>query len=396
MGQIRERVQGLSLRKSLVLYIAVFTLLALFLSAATSVLCGASSDAIRSAYPPSGERYYLTTETGERLGEGTYIGEISAPLSERDEQIIFLLEIAPAVLVPVYSALCIIAAALLFYRDKLKAPLAELQAASQKIAENNLDFTISRQGRDELGRLCASFEIMRAALAENLSEMWRQTEARRQLNAAFAHELRTPLTVIKGYNEMLRASENASTRETAATMQRHITRMESYVNSMSRLQRLEDAQPDAKLTELQPFLAVLHESAEMVCTKSGKRLQWKNNAPAIQVCIDTGFLSQTADNLVSNAARYAKGTVTLSVRQQRGGLQIIVSDDGPGFREDGLQNVVKPYFSEESREKGHFGLGLYIAKLLCERHGGSLQIGNTPTGAKAAAFFKFSASVDKK
>lgn len=41
-------------------------------------------------------------------------------------------------------------------------------------------------------------ETMRFTLANNFSEMWRQMEERKQLNAAFAHDLRTPLTVLKG------------------------------------------------------------------------------------------------------------------------------------------------------------------------------------------------------
>ena len=95
---------------------------------------------------------------------------------------------------------CIIAAALLFYRNKLKKPLAELMAASEKISNNDLDFSIEYDSKDELGQLCTSFEIMRTALANNFTEMWRQVEERKQLNAAFAHDLRTPLTVLKGYD----------------------------------------------------------------------------------------------------------------------------------------------------------------------------------------------------
>ena len=117
-------------------------------------------------------------------------------------------------------------------------------AASEKISNNDLDFSIEYDSKDELGQLCTSFEIMRTALANNFTEMWRQVEERKQLNAAFAHDLRTPLTVLKGYNEMLQASDNPQTRETAVTMGKHILRMETYVSSMSNLRRLEDTQPD--------------------------------------------------------------------------------------------------------------------------------------------------------
>ena len=64
-----------------------------------------------------------------------------------------------------------------------------------------------------------SFEIMRTALVNNFSEMWKQVEERKALNAAFAHDLRTPLTVLKGYNEMLQVDADERTRKIAATME---------------------------------------------------------------------------------------------------------------------------------------------------------------------------------
>ena len=265
MDKINRPVRNLSLRKSFILYLVVFAMLALVLSIMTISICDKTADKIRSTYPPSGEKYYLTNEQGEQLGDGAYIGNALVPLSKHDERMIALLEVFPTIAVAVYSALCIIAAALLFYRNKLKKPLAELMAASEKISNNDLDFSIEYDSKDELGQLCTSFEIMRTALANNFTEMWRQVEERKQLNAAFAHDLRTPLTVLKGYNEMLQASDNPQTRETAVTMGKHILRMETYVSSMSNLRRLEDTQPEYTTVLLQPFLSALYESMEMVC-----------------------------------------------------------------------------------------------------------------------------------
>ena len=89
------------------------------------------------------------------------------------------------------------AAALLFYKNKLKKPIDILNGASKKIANNNLDFKIQYDSKDEMGQLCSSFEKMRISLSENNSRMWRSMEERKRLNAAFAHDLRTPLTDIK-------------------------------------------------------------------------------------------------------------------------------------------------------------------------------------------------------
>ena len=380
--------QYLSLRKSLVLYVVAFAALAVVLSAATFALCNGAAESIRAAYPPSGEKYYLTNEQGERLGEGAYIGTEPVSLSEKDENIIALLELIPTVAVPLYSACCIIAAAMLFYRSRLKEPLAALREASEKIADNDLDFSVRCTSNDELGQLCQSFETMRATLADNFSQMWRQVEDRKALNAAFAHDLRTPLTVLKGYNEMLQASDDPQTRETAVTMGKHIARMEGYVDSMSRLGRMEDARPVYKLVELRPLAASLGDSARILCEKRGKELVVQTNLPDAPLYLDGDFVSQVCSNLVSNAARYAKRTVKLSFSVDGGGLLLSVWDDGKGFDPNSLQKAASPYYTEETDRSEHFGLGLYICKLLCERHNGCLQIENAADGALVSACFK--------
>lgn len=388
MDKIKHPGHDLSLRKSLVLYVLIFAVLAVVLSVETASLCSSIANAVRASYPISGERYYLTNERGERLGEGTYISDTPIQLTKRDERKIVILEVVPIIAVPLYSALCIIAAALLFYRNKLKKPLAELRTASEKISNNDLDFSIEYDSKDELGQLCTSFEIMRTTLADNFSEMWRQVEERRQLNAAFAHDLRTPLTVLKGYNEMLQASEHSQTRETAVTIGKHIYRMETYVDSMSNLCRMEDAQPEYKTVFLQSFLSSLYECAEIVCAQNGKTLYLQNETSVSQLSVDSSYISQVCNNLIANAVRYARTAVTLTFVLHDGGLQLSVSDDGKGFGKDILNKAASPYFTEETNHSEHFGLGLYICKLLCEHHGGYLQIENTSNGAKVTAFFK--------
>lgn len=388
MGQVNCRKHYLSLQKSLVLYVIAFVVLAVFLSVTTFSICGSAAEGIRASYPPSGEKYYLTNEQGEQLGDGAYIGIVPVPMSKEDERTIALLEKLPIVAAPIYSAFCIIAAALLFYRNRLKKPLAELRTASEKIANNDLDFSIDYDNNDELGQLCASFEIMRTTLANNFSKMWRQVEERKALNTAFAHDLRTPLTVLKGYNEMLQASDNSQTRETAATMGKHISRMESYVSSMSNLRRMEDTQPEYKLIDLQTVASSLYDSAKIVCAKNGKKLLLQNDIPVSRLSLDGSFVSQVCNNLISNAVRYARTSVTISFALRDNGLLLSVSDDGKGFDKSGLQKATSPYYTEESNHSEHFGLGLYICKLLCEHHNGYLKIENTTTGAKVSAYFK--------
>ncbi len=388
MEKMKPLWRNLSLRKSIVLYVFVFVVIALISSMATALFCNNAAENIKNSYPITGEKYYLTNENGEHLGEGSYIGTAPAALSPKDEQLISLYGIVPIIATPLYSALCIIAAALLFYRNKLKKPLAELKAASEKISNSDLDFSITYNSKDELGQLCTSFEVMRSTLANNFSEMWRQVEERKQLNAAFAHDLRTPLTVLKGYDEMLQVSNDDMTRETALTMGKHIFRLERYIDSMSSLRRLEDAQPEYTEISLQKLLSYLIESADMLCTQRNKKLSLQNNTTSKYLVLDKSFISQVINNLISNALRYAVSIITLTIEEKDNGLLLSVSDDGKGFSKDILKKAATPYFTEEENHLEHFGLGLYICKVFCEHHGGYLKLENLSIGAKVSAFFK--------
>ncbi len=394
MGKIKKLWRGLSLRKSIIILIFSFAALAILLSAATSEICYCATQRINASYPTIGEKYYLTNEKGERLGEGTYISKQITPMSEKDERLVTVLDLLPVIMTPIYSALCIIAAALLFYQTKLKEPLAMLRAASEKISNNDLDFQINYTSRDEMGQLCSSFEMMRSTLARNFSEMWRQMEERKQLNAVFAHDLRTPLTVLKGYNEMLQSSSDPATRDTAITMKKHILRLERYVDSMSRLRRLEDAQPAGDSVNLSGYIGTLADGTRLLCEQNGKKLCIQNSISEIPICIDCTFVSQVHQNLISNALRYARSQIQILYASDSRGFTLCVSDDGPGFSQNVLHKATSPYFTEEENHAEHFGLGLYICKLLCEHHGGYLKIENGSAGAKVTAFFK--SLVDKK
>lgn len=389
MDQIKKAGTSLSLRKSIAVYITTFCFLALVLCMVTVSACDHAIKGIEESYPVIGKKYYLTTEQGERLGEGNVIGKVSVPMTKEDERAIAFFNLLRMFCVPVYSAACIVGAALLFYRNKLKVPLELLTKASEKIAGNDLDFSVSYDSKDELGQLCNSFELMRSALSSNISEMGRQMEERKRLNAAFAHDLRTPLTVLKGYDEMLQASREEHTRSIAVTMGKHIERLEHYVESMGRLRRLEDAKPNCQRILLTDFVEGLEESAGIICSQKGKEMNLNNHAVRQEISIDAELISQVCTNLISNAVRYAKNLVTITIADTKEGLALLIADDGKGFGQDTLQYATDPYYTEEENHFEHFGLGLYICKVLCEHHGGFLTIQNTGKGAQVTAFFKF-------
>lgn len=286
---------------------------------------------------------------------------------------------------------CVVATGVLFFNRKLRAPLRLVDDASSRIAAGDLDFTIAYDNRNEMGRLAASFETMRASLAENQRELWRMVEQRQQLNAAFAHDLRTPLTVLKGYAEYLRAYvpqgrvPEAKLLSTVDLMRGYITRLEGYTASMGAMQRLEEVRPVPRVIAFAALSKRLQAAAEMLRGVAGLTFVEDGDG---DVVVDADMITQVLENLVSNAARYAARMVRVDVSRVGAVLRLAVLDDGPGFTADMLEAGVKPFQRQRTgdEESEHYGLGLYICSVLCQRHGGSLVIENDGGGKVIATF----------
>ena len=274
-----------------------------------------------------------------------------------------------------------------FYRWKIKKPLAILNAASQKIAQNDLDFQVTVPTGDELGKLCQSFETMRASLEENNRSLWAAVEERKRLNAAFSHDLRTPLTVLQGYSDLLLDAlpsgdlSPEKTVSTVLTMQRSLTRLQRYVESMNSLQRLEDLEPQKSTVPFSTLCAQLEETGKILRKEQGFHFASRGEG---NVFLDSELLFQVYENLLSNAGRYAKGNIWVTAEMEGTALSLTVADDGPGFPPAALKRAAEPYYradrSPNPEGELHFGLGLYLCRVLCQKHGGSLEIGNAPEG----------------
>lgn len=295
---------------------------------------------------------------------------------------------------PVCFVLCIAVTSVLFYRRQLQRPLEVLEDAAAQIAANNLDFTVSCDRPDELGRLCLSFDRMRYALRENNEEMWRQMEERKQLNAAFSHDLRTPLTVLKGQSELLIAYGPKMTAEkvtrTAEMMRRHIMRLEKYVDTMNELQRLPDLVIEYHPVPVQALLEPIRQEGESLCREKGLIFRISESggkeAPS-DLFLDLSVVMRVFENLMSNAVRFADREVCVLVRREEDRLQLEVRDDGAGFTKKDLSRATNPFYrAEGEKEEGHLGMGLNICKILCEKHGGCLRLNNREGAAVTAEF----------
>ena len=298
---------------------------------------------------------------------------------------------AQVLLVPIWMFLCFAVTGIIFYNNDLKKPINILLDASRKISENQLDFKVEYKKRNELGMLCASFDEMRSALYENNREMWRSLEERKRLNSAFSHDLRTPLTVLKGYADFLEkyVPDGKVTDEkllsVISMMNGQISRLEHYTQKMNAVQKLEDIVPNIHTVSAPDLLTNLSETGRLIC---GDGFRFITSQDAQTVSIDTELVMQVYENMISNAVRYAKNSVEVRCCISESLLTISVFDDGTGFTEEALKHASQPFFRDEKEpDKTHFGLGLYISRILCEKCGGRLTIQNHENGGQVTAEF---------
>ena len=291
--------------------------------------------------------------------------------------------------------LCVAATGIIFYKRELEKPIGVLMDASEKISENCLDFELKPVKQNELGQLCQSFEDMRLALYENNRELWHTLEERKRLNAAFSHDIRTPLAVLKGYQEMMQnyVPEDKFSKEQLMemidTMGGQIERLENYTQKMSAVQKLEDIVPECSKVSLKELGEQCRENGKLLADNLEFELQTSVDT---ELFIDKELFLEVFENLVSNGARFAKSRIKATIGYEEEMLALTVEDDGPGFSEEALHRGTDPFYGSEKDGRIHFGLGLYLCKTICEKHGGELVLenrtsGNTVWGGRITAKF---------
>ncbi len=281
----------------------------------------------------------------------------------------------------VSSIIGILLCGLYFYKRKLAEPLKLLSDATAKIASKDLDFSIQYGFNDEMGALCQSFEHMRMTLYENNKILWKMLEERKLMQASIAHDLRNPIAIIEGYTEylqlnlpngklsiqrILRISDN---------LNKAAKRLEYYTESIKMINQFEDVKMNPKKTPVLEFLKDIEDDFSIIASGSNIQLIVTNNLKDCFVKFDATAVYRILENIFGNAIRFAKEKITISFSTEKQYLIIFVSDDGCGFSDDILENNSN-LLLPKPKEDGHMGIGLTISRILCQKHGGNLELSN--------------------
>lgn len=333
------------------------------------------------------KRYMTINSPDFQMDEntGNYILDIDnnnitwQPLSTWDT-VVYYGSYAAMIGLPVfYIAVGIGAAAAVYYRKKLRNPITQLQNGVERIQEDNLDFHIEYDGDDELGQLCCSMEKMRRELRQKHKALWESLEQRKLLNASVSHDLRTPITVLKGYLDYLEKNipQDKLTEDmlldTVSSMQGAVNRLELYVESVRDIEKIENIEIEKRSENVKLLLNELRSNVRQLA--GNKEIIISNDIAVDKIQIDKGVFFRILENLLQNALRYAEKQVSINLSHKKDFLILTVKDDGKGFSAADLEKATTVFYSND-KEKQHFGIGLSVCKILCEKHGGLLYVGN--------------------
>lgn len=392
-----EKIKDLSLKAAIILYMAIALAISTILSFGLTHYAGNVQEDIWFKYVNI-EEYMESVENESGNNYLTAIPRIQSKyMSDQD---VFIVEVCDAIETwgdLTISFLSCTIAIFLFYRKKLRIPLQVLSEASNRISENDLTFEITYESKDEMGHLCKEFEKMRRELVSNKKKIWSLIEDERTLRSAIAHDIRTPIALVKGNLEIVdeffplhKLSEEKVVEIVTKTLQ-HIEHLEHFVDMMKCLNSIVDMEPEYKKMTYKELAKKVYEIQKDLCEKGKKDFEFEHNDVDREIKIDSVFIIEVEENLLTNALRYARNKVTVSLEMAGDYLELVIEDDGPGFSES-PQKLLQAY-CKRKEEKGdvHYGLGLYISKSLCSAHGGELRLENMEHGgARATARFEVS------
>lgn len=230
--------------------------------------------------------------------------------------------------------------------------------------------------------------VMLAGTVRDVSAVQAQEAAREQEQKRFAsmlsHEFRTPLATIDGAIQRLvstSADADEATRKRYVKIQTAVDRLLAMIADYLSPERMAAIGRERAADGIAP-LALLQQAAASVPASHRVRLELDEDLPAKLRC-DVPGMALCLKILLDNAVKFSPPGSSITVAGRRasgGGVELCVSDQGPGVPEAELAHIFEKSFRGTHAAHAGAGLGLYMAHAVVEVHGGSLQGHNLPEG----------------
>ena len=222
----------------------------------------------------------------------------------------------------------------------------------------------------------------------DVTQLRRLENMRRDFVANVSHEIKTPLTAIKGFVETLHRGNVDDPQEAGrflGIIQKHADRLSSIVEDLLSLSRIEQEDEGKTIKLEQGDVNDVFQSAMQICRSKAEA----KNITFRPVCdeqisakFDAMLLEQAVVNLLDNAIKYSepKSTILLKAHRSNSEIRISVEDQGIGIAQKHLPRLFERFYRVDkarSRNLGGTGLGLAIVKHIAQAHGGCITVEST-------------------
>ena len=248
-----------------------------------------------------------------------------------------------------------------------------------EVSSGNLASRISTapKARDDLSRVSTEINSM-------LDQIKRLLESQEQISNDIAHDMRTPLQHLRQRLEKLRDSPTINPGDISASLDQTEEIIATF-NALLRIAQIEgsDRRERFAWNDLREIIANVTEVFEPTAEDAGIELTTKIPSEQLEVVGDRNLLTQLLSNLVENAIKHCHvGSKVLVLAESTPvGPTLRITDDGPGIERENRERIFRRFFrGEESRNSPGNGLGLALAKAICDLHGAEITVSENYPG----------------
>ena len=265
-----------------------------------------------------------------------------------------------------------------FLTKKTLTPLQKLTSEVSQIQAQNLSTQLEvPNSKDEIAQLTSSFNEMLTRLDNAFS-------TQKQFSANAAHELRTPLAVLQTNLEVFEKKQEPEIveyRQLFTMIKEQTARLSQLVGTLLDRTNLKSV-PRTDHVSLEELVDEVFCDLDPVAEKAGISIDFNDSSNQDLHTAVTGsyvLLYRAVYNLVENAIKYNRphGSVSVSVKQERGQAMVLVTDTGIGISPENQKKIFDPFFrvdKSRSRAMGGAGLGLALVDSIAKEHGGTVKV----------------------
>lgn len=268
----------------------------------------------------------------------------------------------------------------LYLKKKIKNPLDKIVSGMERLKSGDSSARINVKTEAEFEQIVEAFNLMAEQLEREKDEKNELIRKKNRTLLELSHDIKTPVATIKSYANALEEGIVPEEKKQSYyhTIDVKADRVKSLTEDMFLMLKMDDPEytPVPERTDMCEYLRQLCAEYYDELTEAGFEFDIDIPEGEIPVMIDTGLFSRVVGNLLSNARKYNKtgGAVEVVLSAENGEARLSVADDGEEINGEFAKQMFGAFSRGDKARKtdGGTGLGLYISKIIAEKHGGSI------------------------